>query len=933
VTTQSLAQVAERGAVERRALEIVDGFVRELGTLPSRGSVAPGDALDRDLGIGSLERVELFLRLEEAFGVRLGDAVMAEAETCQDLVAALLAGKAAVPEALPAREPAPAAGLPAPASARTLPEVLRWHAEREPDRVHILLRLEDGREQPISYGTLWSQALAIAGALRDRGAARGESVALMLRTEPAFFSTFFGILLAGAVPVPIYPPFRPERLEEYALRQVGILNNAEARLLVTFREAHRIARLLRARVPSLREVVAVEELEAGAGVPAPVLIESGAPALIQYTSGSTGDPKGVVLSHENLLANIRALGAAVAVQPHDVMVSWLPLYHDMGLIGAWLGALYHGVPTVILSPVAFLARPARWLWALHAHRGTLSPAPNFAFDLCERKISDAELQGLDLSAWRVAFNGSEPVSPDTIARFTTRFAAHGFRAEAMCPVYGLAESSVGLTLSPPGRRPRIDRVTRRTFERLRRAEPAPLEDATALQFVSCGRPLADHQVRIVDRTARPLAERVEGRVEFRGPSVTRGYFRNPQATHVAFHDGWMDSGDLGYWADGELYITGRQKDLIIKAGRNLYPQEIEELVAGVTGIRRGCVAAFGISDPQVGTERLVVVAETRHTAPADLERLRAAVRERIVDELGLPPDTVDLAPPGTVLKTSSGKIRRSATRQAYLAGTLGAKRGSVRRQWLRLVVGGLTARWRRLADVAAALLFAVWVGGLLVLTLPALWAAVLILPGPRAVDRVVRVWSRSILALSGCRLTVRGLDRLPRTGGVVLAANHSSYVDAVALFAALPLDFRFVAKKELLATPLIGTVIRKVGHLTVDRVDLSQSVADAERVTGALRDGIPLLIFPEGTFIQPPGLLPFRLGGFKAAIDVGCPVIPVTIQGTREVLSADAWLPRRSPIEVRIGLPVTPPGQNWRHMVELRDRIRAEIGQGLAEPS
>jgi 1-acyl-sn-glycerol-3-phosphate acyltransferase len=928
--SQALPAQADRGMVERRTLEIVAALVRELGTLPVRGSVALDDTLDRDLGIGSLERVELFLRLEEAFGARLGDTVMAEAETCRDLVEAILGvGEGAQAERLPTPGAIPATGVPAPTWARTLPEILRWHAEREPERVHILLRLEDGREQPITYGALWSQSLGIAAALRDRGVGIGESVALMLRTEPAFFPAFFGIVLAGAVPVPIYPPFRPERLGEYAARQVGILRNAEARLLVTFREAQSVATLLRIRVPSLREVVPVERLEGTRGSVPPITPGAEAPALIQYTSGSTGDPKGVVLTHANLLANIRALGAAVGVQPDDVMVSWLPLYHDMGLIGAWLGALYHGVPTVILSPVAFLARPARWLWALHTHRGTLSPAPNFAFDLCARRISAEEIEGLDLSAWRVAFNGSEAVSPETIERFTRRFAAYGFKPETMCPVYGLAESSVGLTLSPPGRGPRIDRVARPEFERQRRAEPAASGEVNPLQFVSCGRPLAEHEVRIVDPAGQTVPERVEGRVEFRGPSVTRGYFGNPKATRAAFHDGWMDSGDLGYRAEGELYITGRQKDIIIKAGRNLYPQEIEEVVGGVEGIRKGCVAAFGVTDPDAGTERLVVVGETRHTAPEDLERLRAAVRERIVDALGLPPDTVVLGRPGIVLKTSSGKIRRSATRAAYLSGTFGRQRRSARQQWVRLVVHGLGARLGRLATGALSVLYAAWVGVLLLVTVPLLWILLVLLRRPRGVDRAVRLWCRGMLTLSGCRLRVEGLEHLPAVGGVVLAANHSSYLDVVVLLAAIPLDFRFVAKKELLKTPIVGRVIRKVGHLTVDRVDLSQSVADAERVTAALRTGTSLLVFPEGTFVRRPGLLPFRLGAFKAATETGCPVIPVTIDGTREVLPPDSWMPCRGTIEVKIGLPVEPPGREWRDMVQLRDRIRAEVASRL----
>ena len=244
----------------------------------------------------------------------------------------------------------------------------------------------------------------------------------------------------------------------------------------------------------------------------------------------------------------------------------------MGLIGTWLTSLYRGIPVVILSPLAFLSRPARWLRAMHAHRATLSPAPNFAFDLCVRKVTDAEIEGLDLSSWRLACNGSEPVSPETIERFTRRFAPYGFKPETMCPVYGLAESSVALTVPPLGRGPWVDRVARAAFERRREARPAAADDDNPLRFVSCGRPLPGHEVRIVDATGQPVGERIEGRIEFRGPSVTSGYFRNPEVTQAVLHGEWMDSGDLGYQADGELFITGRQKDIIIKAGRNLYPR-------------------------------------------------------------------------------------------------------------------------------------------------------------------------------------------------------------------------------------------------------------------------------------------------------------------------------------------------------------------------
>jgi acyl carrier protein len=564
----SLPAMAERdAAIDRELIAVVSSLLEELGTSPGRALV-PSDSLDRDLGLGSLERVELLLRIEQAFGVRLPDETMAAADTIGDLGRAVLAGspRLAEPPAV-APAPGPGPGRVAPASARSLIEVLAWQAERNPERTHIFLRGDDGEELPITYGELWSRARVVAAVLQEEGLAPGQTVALMLRTEKSFFASFFGALLAGGVPVPIYPPFRLDRLEEYAERQTAILRNAEAKLLVTFEAAARVASLLRHRVPSLRDVLLVEGREAAPASAFGAAAED--PALIQYTSGSTGQPKGVLLSHANLLANMRAIGDAVGWQPDDVGVSWLPLYHDVGLIGTWLTALYFGLPIAILSPLAFLSRPSRWLWTLHAHRGTASPAPNFAYELCARRIPDGDLEGLDLSSWRLAFNGSEAVSPATIERFTRRFADYGFHARAMCPVYGLAEASVALTVPPVERGPWIDRVSREAFQTSRRALPASPEETSPLAFVSCGRALPGHEVRVVGAKGQVLGERTEGRIEFRGPSVTAGYYRQPDVTHKVMHEGWMDSGDLGYVAEGELFITGRQKDMINKGGRNL----------------------------------------------------------------------------------------------------------------------------------------------------------------------------------------------------------------------------------------------------------------------------------------------------------------------------------------------------------------------------
>jgi acyl-CoA synthetase (AMP-forming)/AMP-acid ligase II len=486
----------------------------------------------------------------------------------------------------------------------------------------------------------------VAGGLRERDIGRGDAVALMLPTGADFLRAFAAVLLLRAVPVPIYPPLRLDRLEEYARRQSAILKDARVALLITIARARPVARLLAPAVPSLREVVTAEELaEAGTHV-AGEEARADDVAFVQYTSGSTGQPKGVVLTHANLLANIRAIAHGLELAPTDVGVSWLPLYHDMGLIGSWLNCMHHGVPLTLLPPTAFLARPERWLWAIHERRATLSPAPNFAYELCVRRIADASLEGLDLSSWRVALNGAEPVSPATLERFAARFGRYGFRREAMTPVYGLAECSVALAFPPLGRGPRVDRVAREPFSREGRAEPAAADAPASLEFVSAGRALPEHEIRLVDDAGAAVADRVVGRLLFRGPSATSGYLANPEATSaITMADGFLDSGDLAYRADGEIYVCGRRKDLIIKAGRNLVPQEIEEAAAEVPGVRRGCVVAFGAPNPALGTEALVVVAETRVTDPEERDRIVAAVTERVAAALELPPDQVVLVAP------------------------------------------------------------------------------------------------------------------------------------------------------------------------------------------------------------------------------------------------------------------------------------------------
>jgi acyl-CoA synthetase (AMP-forming)/AMP-acid ligase II len=521
-------------------------------------------------------------------------------------------------------------------------------------------------------------------------------VALMLPTGSEFFYCFMGILLAGAVPVPIYPPVKIDQIEEYADRQVRILRNAGARALLTPRQATKLARLLRPRVPTLTSILRPDQLlsrPAWSFTPdeGAVSATTSAPddlGLIQYTSGSTGDPKGVALTHANLVSNIRSIAEAVGMREDDVVVSWLPLYHDMGLIGCWLFSLYNGLEMVCFSPLDFLRRPKRWLRAVSDYGGALSPAPNFAYELCVRRIKDRDLDGVDLSGWRVALNGAEPVNPETLARFQERFGDYGFQEGAMLPVYGLAENAVALTFPPLGRPPRIESISREALHREGRAESVGADDDQPLRTVSVGSPIPDNDIRLVDDDGGQVEERVEANIQFRGPSATSGYYNNPEATAtIRTEDGWTRTGDRGYLADGELFITGRRKHLIIKGGRNLDPAEVEVLAAEVDGIRRGCVAAVGVPNPSTGSEDLVIVAETRSKGAEARKRMAAEVRQRVSAATKISPDEIVLVPPRTIPKTPSGKLRRAETRARYLSKTLTQRRPPAWVQVSRLAVG------------------------------------------------------------------------------------------------------------------------------------------------------------------------------------------------------------------------------------------------------
>lgn len=528
----------------------------------------------------------------------------------------------------------------------------------------LRLVARDESETFRSYAELYDRARTVAAALMERGVQPGERVALVLPTGWDFVEAFYGVQLAGAVPVPLYPPVRLGRMDEYAVATGRMLQVSGACVVLTDK---RVRLLLGKAVELARPRLGcptVSELLEGSNR-AEREVSGDDLALIQFSSGSTVDPKPVALTHGQLMAQTAALKALLPQREgtHEKGVSWLPLYHDMGLIGCLLLAAYWPGELVLIPPEAFLARPALWLRALSRHKATISPAPNFAYGLCLKRIDDAELEGVDLSSWTWALNGAEPVSLSIAEKFAERFGRFGFRRDAMLPVYGLSEASLAVTFPPPREQLKVKQADEAVLAAKREVVPGERV------FVSVGVPVPGFEVEVRDDEGQLSGPARVGRVFARGPSVMRGYFGLAEATGKALKDGWLDTGDLGFVEDGELFLCGRAKDLVIIRGANHPPQAFEECLDGLDGVRAGCAAAVGFVPKGEHEEALLMLVETQEPVPANLGE---AISSAVVARTGIRPHTVRLLEPGTLPRTSSGKLRRSEAARRFIAGELSA---------------------------------------------------------------------------------------------------------------------------------------------------------------------------------------------------------------------------------------------------------------------
>ncbi|MEU2957377.1 hypothetical protein EQK42_00880 [Streptomyces albidoflavus] len=559
----------------------------------------------------------------------------------------------------------------------TLVELLRGRAEAAPDRTAYRFLGDGDTAETVSYGELDRDARTVAGLLREQGAAATDRALLLYPPGLDYIRAFFGALYAGVVPVPVYPP----RSLRNASRLGSIAADARAGFALTVSP---VLDLLGRDGAGLGldglRTAATDGLDAAlAGRWTGRLPDAGSPAFLQYTSGSTAAPKGVVLSHGNLLHNLAMIGDAFGCDEDTSAVVWLPPYHDMGLIGGILTPLYAGFPVTLMSPMSFLRRPLQWLRAISAEGAQLSGGPNFAYEMCARLATDADRAELDLSSWRVAFNGAEPIRASTLDAFEAAFGDCGFRRSSFLPCYGMAEATLFVTGTPAAAEPTVLAVDAAGLEAGRADEPGT--DRPARLLVGTGRPAADQDVLIVEPGSRePLPERRVGEIWVHGPSVAQGYWDNPDTTREVFAarpagrgdaDGrtWLRTGDLGFLADGELYVTGRHKDLIIVRGRNFYPTDIELAVESAhPAFRSGCGAA--VAAEHDGEQVLVVLQEVegRALATIDVAEVTAAVRAAVMDRCDVAVHEVLLLRPGTIPKTTSGKIQRSLSRQRHAAG-------------------------------------------------------------------------------------------------------------------------------------------------------------------------------------------------------------------------------------------------------------------------
>jgi acyl-CoA synthetase (AMP-forming)/AMP-acid ligase II len=493
----------------------------------------------------------------------------------------------------------------------------------------------------------------------------------MLPTSKEFAYIYFGILISGGIPVPVSQPAGTSNIEKYLDNLTHIIKDCEANFFITYDKIKSIAGSLMI-IPALKNgfIFSNEFFESWISEDSYIQCPKVGVddlALIQYTSGTTGKPKGVMLSHGNLLHNVHGIGIGAEITDKDIGISWLPMYHDMGLIGGFFTTIYWKMAMVFMMPEAFIFRPQWWLENISAYGVTMGVAPNFGYHYCVTRIPETALSKINLSSWRLALNGAEPIDRVTLQKFVDKFKPCGLHDDIFFPVYGMAEDSLATTFPSVKQTTVIKRFDRKRIEEEHLAVDSASSDMKEyIDLVSVGYPLVGQEVRIVDENDKTLKERQIGEIVIKSQSQTRGFYKNEKATRESIVNGWLHTGDLGFILDGMLFVSGRKKEMIIKRGKNIYPYDVERVASTVKGVRLGCIAAFAVQNESQGTEDLVLVCETTLKDKNEIDELKKKIGAEILAKLGFTPDDIKLVPKNTIPKTTSGKTQRILCRMIYL---------------------------------------------------------------------------------------------------------------------------------------------------------------------------------------------------------------------------------------------------------------------------
>lgn len=910
--------------LKRQLLAVTRLFLRELGAQRAARAVSLDALLLDDLGLGSLERVAFLQRLEQHFGVRLAIEDLLRADSMRDMYHLLEQAEPHMEMQLPELALATAAMPVEVDPCETLVDVLSRYVEAEPKRRQACLLQSQGQVTELSYGSLWRKARHLAVLLQQHAACTPQAVIAIAVTEAeAFMVSYLAVVLAGLQPLVMRMPVNAHCLRPlyWRIRLPMLVSNQVAGLILQDVSAQNALRPLQQALASNLAYFIYDELIARPQLPEYELRPVSADYVIyRRLAWDHREQSRLQVTHAQWLQQIREDGAALNIKASDVVFSWLSLVEPMGLLSAWLGSLYYGLPFIWMPPQDFFAAPEKWLWGIHQYRASISFAPNAGYAKCVQEIKEQSCVGLDLSCWRVALNAGESMAAITVRQFCERFSAYGFSDCAMIQGYIPAGESMLLTLSMLSRPAHFERISRQVFFSHKRAQLLEADRPGGLLFVASGRSLPSSEIHIVDQDGRSLGDRQIGYIKY------RRHFRLDS-------NQWCVCSDLGYIADETLYTVAADPQQVVKYGSYITPYALRMVITGIAALAKANYLSFSITEPAGGqAEWVLLLATDKIRNPFYVRRVQAVLHNHLTQCFGVAPDhMLFYAKHGLERFGETTDEQLQGAQAAYQAGELLPQPAWYHHRRLWGKTCALAKLCLRPLTKLAKLIYSIYFLLLFILLFIPCSFVVRVLP-KRLSKKLFKFICRLIFLLAGCPIVVKGRAWLRQSEHVIFAPNHTSYLDVLALIAVLPSRVCFVGKRELKSIPLLGSLFKNMGHLFVDPADIRRGEENLQQLISVLQEGRSLVIYPEGTFTHANGLRPFKLGAFMAAAQTNTPVCPVICTGLRRVLRDRELLLRPGLIRVIAKPWQRPEADDMQAVLKLRDDVMAQIAEDCGEP-